>query len=370
MIRVLHVIGAMDRAGAETMIMNYYRAIDRNEVQFDFLVHTDRHCDYDDEIEALGGKLYRLPRFTGLNYFQYKKTCKRFFETHPEIDIVHGHIGVGAPLYLAAANEANKFTIAHAHSENFYTGLNKIAFSVVTHPTRKIAKAFFACSNQACIDTFGQSIFKAERCTIINNGVDTEMLKNSATKREAYRENHGLSDAPVFGHVARFIPVKNHRFLVEVFKEIVHQAPNAQLLLLGDGPDRPKIEKTVKDLQLEKNVHFLGVREDVPGLLAAMDVFIFPSEKEGLPVSVVEAQAVGLPVLLSDGVAETAAILPSTTRTPLSEGIDAWANQALAMLDDRLSPEKAQETLRSKGFDAIKNAREISAYYQKAARQR
>lgn len=370
MIRVLHVIGAMDRAGAETMIMNYYRAIDRNEIQFDFLVHTDRHCDYDDEIEALGGNIYHIPRFNGLNYFSYKKACRGFFKDHPEIDIVHGHIGVGAPIYLAAANEANKFTIAHAHSENFYTGLNKIAFSVVTHPTRKIAKAFFACSNQACIDTFGQSIFKAGRCTIINNGVDTEMLKNSAAKREAYRENHGLSDAPVFGHVARFIPVKNHQFLVEVFKEIVRQAPGAQLLLLGDGPDRSKIESLVNDLQLEKNVRFLGVREDVPKLLAAMDVFIFPSKKEGLPVSVVEAQAVGLPVLLSDGVTEAATILPSAVRVSLDEGAGAWAKRALAMMKDRLPPEKAQAELRSAGFDAVQNAQEISAYYKEAARQR
>lgn len=367
MIRVLHVIGAMDRAGAETMIMNYYRAMDRNEIQFDFLVHTNRRCDYDDEIEALGGKIYRLPRFTGVNYFQYKKACEHFFGSHPEIDIVHGHIGAGAPLYLSAANDANKFTIAHAHSENFYTGLNKIAFSVATRPTRKVAQAFFACSDQACIDTFGRSVLQNDRCKIINNGVDTEELKNKAAKRAAYREDLGLDDCPVFGHVARFIPVKNHEFLVEVFKEIVRRAPNAQLLLLGDGPSRPKIEKMVKDLQLEKNVHLLGVREDVPELLAAMDVFIFPSKKEGLPVSVVEAQAVGLPVLLSDGVTESAAILPSTTRISLDEGATAWADRALAMLDGRLSPEKAQEILRSAGFDAAKNAQELSAYYKKVA---
>ena len=370
MIRVLHVIGAMDRAGAETMIMNLYRHIDRSEIQFDFLVHTDRHCDYDDEIEALGGKIYRLSRFTGLNYFQYKKACKRFFEAHPEIDIAHGHIGAGAPLYLAAANETHKFTIAHAHSENFYTGLSKIAFSAATHPTRKIAKAFFACSNQACIDTFGQSILQSGRCTIINNGVDTEALRTRATDRESYRKDLGLSDDPVFGHVARFIPVKNHEFLIEVFAEVVRRSGNAKLLLLGDGPDRQKIESLVNQLKLEKNVCFLGVREDVPELLAAMDVLIFPSKKEGLPVSVIEAQAVGLPVLLSNGVTEAAAILPSAARISLSEGAGAWADRALAMINDRLSLEKAQEELRSTGFDAAQNAQELSTFYKKAAHRR
>lgn len=367
MIRVLHVIGAMDRAGAETMIMNYYRAIDRNEIQFDFLVHTDRHCDYDDEIESLGGNIYHIPRFNGLNHFSYKKACHEFFEAHPEIDIVHGHIGIGAPIYLSAANAAHKFTIAHAHSENFYTGINKIVFSIATHPTRKIAQTFFACSPQACIDTFGQDVLKKNICKIVNNGVDTENLKNRARKRESYRNKLGLVDRPVFGHVARFIPVKNHEFLIEVFAEIVRLSPNAQLLLLGDGPNRAQIESMVKNLALENNVRFLGVRADVPELLAAMDAFIFPSTKEGLPVSVIEAQAIGLPVLLSEGITETATILPTATRMPLDDGPRAWATRALAMLDERLPLEKAQEELIAAGFDANQNARELSAFYNDMA---
>ena len=369
MIRVLHVIGAMDRAGAETMIMNYYRHIDRNEIQFDFLVHTNRHCDFDDEIEALGGNIYRLPRFIGANYFQYKHACKRFFAEHPEIDIVHGHIGVGAPIYLSAANAVSKPTIAHAHSENFYTGLNKIAFSIATHPTRKIAQTFLACSKQACIDTFGQSIFESGRCKITNNGVDTAMLGAKANMRDAYRKELGMNDSPVFGHVARFIPIKNHEFLIDVFANLIRELPNAQLLLLGDGPTRPKIENKVKELHLEKSVHFLGVRSDVSELLATMDVFIFPSIKEGLPVSVVEAQATGLPVLLSEGITEAASILPSARRISLNEGALVWANNALAMLDNRISPDEAQMTLRAAGFDAVQNAQEISSFYKALLQQ-
>lgn len=369
MVRVLHVIGAMDRAGAETMIMNYYRHIDRDEIQFDFLVHTDRHCDFDDEIEALGGNIYRLPRFIGANYFQYKHACKRFFEALPEIDIVHGHIGAGAPIYLSAANAANKSTIAHAHSENFYTGLSKIAFSIATHPTRKIAQTFLACSKQACIDTFGQSVFESGRCKITNNGVDTETLKTRAKMRDIYRKELGVTDSPVFGHVARFIPIKNHEFLIDVFANLVRELPNAQLLLLGDGPTRPKIENKVKELHLEKNVHFLGVRSDVSELLAAMDVFVFPSIKEGLPVSVVEAQATGLPVLLSEGITEAASILPSARRISLNEGAQVWANNALAMLDNRISPDEAQIKLGAAGFDAVQNAQEISSFYKELLQQ-
>lgn len=358
----------MNRAGAETMVMNYYRAMNREEIQFDFLVHTKKKCDYDDEIESLGGTIYRFPPFTGVNYFAYKSASKNFFENHPEIDIVHGHIGVGAPLYLKAANDAGKFTIAHAHSENFYTGLNKIAFSVATHPTRKIAQSFFACSKQAGIDTFGQAVLESGRCAIINNGVDTEDLKNRARKRDSYREMLDLNDRTTFGHVGRFISVKNHEFLIRVFAEIVCKLPDAQLLLVGDGPMRPKIETMIKNLHLENNVHFTGVRDDVPELLSAMDVFLFPSKKEGLPVSVVEAQAIGLPVLLSDGVTEAAAILPTTSRIPLDKEARIWANRALAMLDKRLSPAQAQSILKTAGFDAIQNAQKLKRLYLDAAR--
>ena len=139
MMRVLHVIGAMDRGGAETMIMNLYRAMDRTEVQFDFLVHEERECDYDAEILSLGGRIFRAPRFNGVNYYAYRRVFRELFETHPEWLIVHGHIGSSAALYLTEAKRAGRVAIAHSHAQNYMKGLTGLAFKVLSYPTRNIA---------------------------------------------------------------------------------------------------------------------------------------------------------------------------------------------------------------------------------------
>lgn len=368
MIKVLHVVGAMNRAGAETMIMNYFRCIDRKSVQFDFLVHTNDECDYDREIEALGGKIYRIPRFTGFNYFQYRNACQTFFREHPEFDIVHGHIGAGAPIYLTAAKEHNVFTIAHAHSENFYTGIEKVAFSVATRPTRRIAEAFFACSEQACIDTFGAEIFAKGKYRIINNGIFVDEYMRALDARDVYREQFDLGDCLTIGHIGRFIDVKNQSFLVDVFSCVVEHAPDAQLLLVGEGPTKHAIESKVKQIGLENQVHFLGIREDIPELLAAMDCFIFPSVKEGLPVSLVEAQASGLPTLMSSGITKTAAILPTSRRLALVAGAERWAQEALNLIDDGSNRSASANRIKDAGFDIVQNARELVSLYAQFVR--
>lgn len=158
MLRVLHVIGAMDRGGAETMIMNLYRAVDRTQVQFDFLVHETRECDYDQEIEQLGGRIFRLPRFTGANLVRYKSLCRAFFSEHPEIAIVHGHIGSSAAIYLSEAKRADKVAIAHSHAQNFLPRPAGWAFRAVSYPTRYIADYFIgSLSRRELIASAGAS---------------------------------------------------------------------------------------------------------------------------------------------------------------------------------------------------------------------
>lgn len=369
MIRVLQVIGAMDRAGAETMIMNYYRNMDRTQIQFDFLVHTEHRCDYDGEIESLGGNIYHIPHYTGLNHFLYQRACKQFFESHPEISLVHGHIGSGAAVYLSEAKKAGLHTIAHAHSENFYTGLNKVAFSLVTKPIKNKADSFFACSAKACFDTFGKQVFQNKDYLVINNAIDVERYQRALTYRGTYRDRLGLTNKPTLGHIGRFIEVKNQIFLIEVFSNIVRHIPEAQLLLIGDGPLKKTLEKRIQDLDLLHNVHILGKREDIPELLAAMDLFVFPSLKEGLPVSVIEAQASGLPMLLSDGITAEAAVLPTCKRLPLSIGSENWSKEALSLLADTPNRKNAFTLLNGAGFDITQNAHQLAAFYEKHARK-
>ena len=170
--RVLQVIGVMDRGGAETMVMNLYRAMDRERIQFDFLVHEQREGDYDAEIERLGGRFFRVPRFTGLNAGSYRRSVRALFAEHPEWRVVHGHIGSCAPAYLSEAKRAGAFAIAHSHAQNYVRGLPGLAFNVAAHPVRRVADYFMACSREAGIDRFGGAIVEGERFAIVPNGID------------------------------------------------------------------------------------------------------------------------------------------------------------------------------------------------------
>ena len=172
MMRVLQVIGVMDRGGAETMIINLYRAMDRSDLQFDFLVHEQREGDYDAEIRRLGGRLYRLPRFTGINERAYRRQCRLLFAQHPEWAVVHGHIGSSAPIYLSEAKRAGCFAIAHSHAQNYQTGLAGLAFNMVSHPVRRVADYFMACSREAGLDRFGRNLVDSDRFSIVTNGID------------------------------------------------------------------------------------------------------------------------------------------------------------------------------------------------------
>ena len=155
--RVLQVIGVMDRGGAETMVMNLYRAMDRDKVQFDFLVHEQREGDYDAEIRRMGGRFFRVPRFTGANIGAYRKQVRALFAEHPEWRVVHGHIGSCAPVYLSEAKRAGAFAIAHSHAQNYEGGLAGLAFNLVAHPVRRVADYFMACSREAGLCTPGSS---------------------------------------------------------------------------------------------------------------------------------------------------------------------------------------------------------------------
>lgn len=220
MIRVLHVIGKMDRAGAETMLMNIYRKIDRRKIQFDFLVFTSERADYDDEIEKLGGNIYRLTTFRGYNYLDLRPKINKFFAEH-KYQIVHGHMGSLAPLYLSAAKRYGAYTIAHSHATNSNIFFERVLFDFFSHRVRNIADFFMACSKQAGIDRFGVAIVESDRFKIINNGIDTVQYRYSIQRAEKLKKEFHLEDKIIYGHIGRFVPSKNHQFLIKVFYEVV-----------------------------------------------------------------------------------------------------------------------------------------------------
>lgn len=364
-IRVLHVIGAMDRGGAETFIMNVYRCIDRTQIQFDFLVHEDRECAFDAEIRRLGGSIYRLPRFTGFNLIKYRAKCRRFFLEHHDFAAVHGHIGSSAAIYLSEAKRAGLFTVAHSHGTNA-KNLAHIPYAIVSYPTRYIADVFFACSHEAGVDRFGRRVVSQPIFRVVNNGINIEHFKFSESVRTKARSTLCLDDeTPVFCHVGRFVTAKNHHFLLKILSCIVSALPEARLLLVGGGALDHDIRQSVENLGLSDNVMFLGVMDDVASVLMASDVFIFPSLWEGLSVAAIEAQAAGLPCLFSSTQTRLLKITNRVEFLSLDDSPEKWANAALKWLKDsrRNRPQQA-DIVGKTGFDIIDTADKLSSFYK------
>lgn len=358
-VRVLHVVTHMNRGGLETMLMNYYRNIDRTQVQFDFLVHRQERAAYDDEIESLGGKIYRLPRLNPWSR-SYLNALNCFFVEHPEYKIVHSHLDCMSAIPLAAAKRAGvPVRIAHSHSSSQDRDLKYLIKLYYKRKIPAIATDLFACGDSA-----GRWMFSKNSFSVVNNAIDAKYYVYDPVAREKERKNLGISNNTlVVGNVGRFSYPKNHVFLIEVFNKIIQRC-DAELLLVGDGELRPAIEKKVQELGIKDRVIFTGVRDDVPALMQAMDVFLFPSHYEGLPVTLIEAQAAGLPCLVSDGVPLECKKTDLVYQLPLKEGPEHWANMVID-----LSKKERRNTyleIKNSGYDIKAQAEVLQNYYIRA----
>lgn len=356
-IRVLHIVTYMGRGGLETMIMNYYRHIDREKVQFDFLVHRDFEADYDAEIEKLGGKIYRLPRLNPYNK-EYLSKLNNFFLEHKEYAIVHSHLDCMAGMPLKYAEKSGvPVRIAHAHSSSQTKDKKYLLKLLYKKSISRYANYKFACADAAGKWMFGGAPFK-----VLNNAIDTrEYIFNERTSKEVKCEFGILEDALVIGHVGRFGPPKNHVFIVEIFAEILKKRPDAVLLLVGEGELRPAIQNQVEKIGIKDHVIFAGLRTDVARMLQAMNVFLFPSIYEGLPVSVIEAQAAGLPCLISDKVPLECKKTNLVQQVPLNESAKTWSELVLKAANTVKRDTSAE--IRKAGFDICENAAWLEKFY-------
>lgn len=361
-IRILHVIGSMNRGGAETMIMNLYRNIDRESVQFDFVQNEGAPAAFDEEIQTLGGRIYHCPRYRGTNHFCYSKWWKQFFAAHPnEYIIVHGHIGSTAAIYLSIAKQYGAFAIAHSHS----AGKGNLLYRMISFPTRYIADYFFACSKDAGVSRYGKVVgTDRNRCQVLNNAIETQKFLYSPVVQKNMRKKLHIPDsAVVVGHVGRFVEAKNHLFLIEVFEQVQKKRKDSVLLLIGDGELREQIETVVAEKQLTESVLMTGVQPNVWDYYQAMDVFVFPSIYEGLPVSMVEAQTAGLPCLVSANVPLDSKMTDVVDFISLEQGAAVWAEHIL-----RRSEEGRYDTLsevQKAGFDVSFTAQWLEDFYMK-----
>ena len=359
MIRVLQVVTHMNRGGLETMLMNYYRNIDRSQIQFDFLTHRPYDGDYGKEIKELGGVIYHLPRMNPYS-ITYRQALKRFFDENSEYKIVHVHQDCMSSVILKEAQRQGiPVRIAHSHSSSQDKNWKYILKLLYKTRISKYATDLMACGEQAGKWMFGNCDF-----LILNNAIDARLYSFNLDIRRQKRKELGIRDDELLlGHVGRFSYPKNHNFLIDIFQNI-SSGTKAKLLLVGDGELRGQIEAKVQKLGLSDRVIFTGLRADVAELMQAMDVFVFPSNYEGLPVTMVEAQAAGLPCFISTNVPDECILTSLVKQSALSEGAEKWADIILAGDKKRLD---TYETIKEKGFDIIENAKWLQDYYSRKA---
>lgn len=360
-IRVLQVVTHMERGGLETMLMNYYRNIDREKVQFDFLVHRSQRAAYDDEIEALGGTIHRLARLVPWSR-SYRNALDAFFAAHKEYRVVHVHQDCLSSVILKAAKKHGiPVRIAHSHSSSQDKDMKYPIKLLYKRWIPKYATGLLACGALA-----GDWMFDGAPYHIVHNAIDTALYRFNPGVARCVRQELSIShDAWVVGHVGRFSWPKNHSFLLDVFSEIRKRRPEAVLVLVGDGELRSQVEEKIKALGLENSVILTGVRSDVPRMLQAMDAFLFPSLYEGVPVTMVEAQASGLPCYISKNVPPECKMTELVQSIDLSQSSAEWAEKILASENAR-NLDTLQD-IQKAGYDIKENAVWLQNYYLGAA---
>ena len=360
-IRILHVLGCLDRGGAETMLMNLYRHIDKNKIQFDFVVHTIHQGAYDSEIRSMGGRIYALPRYKGLNHFSYKQAWIKFFREH-DYKIIHGHIRSTASIYLKLAKRYNLVTIAHSHSvASRGNALERSVKNILQKKITHFTDYFLACSLGAGKWLFGASVIARPSFFILKNVIDSKSYALDESALKLVKSECNLIGKVVIGHVGSFTPPKNHDFLIDIFVELQRSNENAILLLVGEGELKGHIQNKVKNLGLTNSVVFTGERADVPTLLQAMDVFVFPSIFEGLGLAVIEAQATGLPSIVSSKVPNDVKITNLVESVSLKDTPKDWAAKISRCID--YTRESKLKEIKSSGYDITETSLWLGEFY-------
>ena len=360
MIRVLHIVDSLDMGGIQTFLLNVYRNIDRSKIKFDILVFREHKQVLEDEFINLGSNIYKLPNWRQ-GYIRNRKSLKAFFEEHKEYKIVHYHAGTLA--YIGPINAACKagipVRVMHSHNTKAAGGpWNKYAHLFHKKRVTKYATDYFACGELAGKWMFGGTAVE-NNVRVINNGIKTADYAFNEEVRCRIRKELEVDDRFVIGHVGRFSIEKNHTFLIDIVDRIRNVIPNAVLLCAGDGVEKANVEEKVKKLGLENYVKFLGIRRDIQDLFQAFDIFVLPSLFEGFPVVLVEAEAAGLPCVISDSISKEVVIKDNVKMISLDSPIEDWINEIRSnnciCIDNQLLIEA--------GFDIKTTAAQLTDFY-------
>lgn len=372
-IRVLYFVDRFLRGGIQTLLWNIATSIDRSSFDVEFLCLDDGETyPMEKYLTDLGFKVTKLHGIwlnSPLDYARYKKALARFFGSSAPFDVVHVHsTGKNYPVFEAARVSACVVRILHSHNTGYMTtnpvksyignAMNRKAVSLATHR--------FACGQEAGEWMFGADFGKRPTDYILRNAVDCSKYRFDPSVREAIRRALGISsDQRMCINVARLAPVKNHSFLLRAFKEAVAHDKSLRLFIVGDGVLKEQVSQQLSDLGLEGKATILGFRDDVPDLLQAADCFLMPSVQEGLPFVLVEAQAAGLPCLISDGVTPEAAMLPTTEILELSSPLEEWGRKIASTASTGRFGDPAR-ILAQRGYDLKTEVKRLEKYYRDA----
>lgn len=362
-IRIAQIMGKMENGGVEAVVMNYYRHIDRNKIQFDFIVDNDSSCPQEQEILSLGGRVIRIAPYQSI--ISNMRDLKKLFKEN-NYKIVHAELTTMSVFSLAVAKACGvPVRICHGHNTACKGETKKNILKYMLRPFSKtFATHYFACSDYAGKWLYGRSIDKSKRYKIIPNAIDTEKYKFDPKVREAVRKELGIEDKFVIGHIGRFVYQKNHGFLIDIFNEAYKQNNNAVLLLIGEGALLDEIKAKVHKLGLDNVVYFLGVRQDAYRFYQAFDVFLLPSRYEGLGIVAIEAQVSGLPTIVSNKVPDEVKITDRIVFLNSDDKAKSWVDKIYFKDIDRTNIK-----LYNNRFDIIRQANHLSDIYLKLTNQ-
>ncbi len=369
-IRVLHVIGGMNRGGIETWLMNVLRHIDRERFQIDFLVHTRQQCAYDEELLAMGCRI--IPGGNPRHPLQYALRFRAVLKEYGPYDIVHSHVHYYSGFVLLIAYLSGvRARIAHSHNDTSHelstSGIfRKWYITWMRTAIHFLASSKLAISYQSASDLYGTNWDQDNRTKVLYYGIDLTRFRQKAD-RQQIRYGLGIpEEAFVIGHIGRMVPQKNHEFLIQITRCARETIPQLKLLLIGNGPLRGEIECQIRREALEDIVMMAGERQDIPAILRAIDVFLFPSRFEGFGLVLLEAQACGIPCLISDRIPEEVKIIPELVQEKsLSESPGDWAKSALELYrtvqELRIDP---LVEIEKKSFDIASSVKRLENLYR------
>lgn len=356
-IRILQIVPNMQQGGIENFLMNIYRNIDRRKVQFDFLVHYEKKYYFDDEIEKLGGRIYRLSVREDNNLMKYIKDLNQFFKEHKEYKIVHGHMASLGYFYLHVAKKNGvPIRIAHSHGASYLKNLKGYTKLFLFKFFKIPANIYWACSTEAGKFIFGEK----NKFELIPNAIDMKKFKYNTSIRNEVRNDLKLNNKLVIGNVGRFNLQKNHSFLLDIFAELHKINPNTVLLLIGNGELEKNIKEKINKLNLNNDVKLLGIRDDVNRIYQAMDLFLMPSLFEGLPLTGVEAQTSGLRCIFSDTITKEVKISDNAEFFSLKKSSSEWANEII----NYSKYSRENYVIKNKDFDINTLAKKIEKKYE------